>query len=52
MGIDLVKSIENKYSHTLINTALLIKKNTSKLSEAKIKEEIYSKSLNNIHLLI
>lgn len=51
-GIDLVKSIDNKYSHSLINTALLIKKTVSKLSEANIKEEIYSKSLNNIHLLI
>lgn len=52
LGINLVKSIDNKYSHTLVNTALLIKKNVSKLSETKIKEEIYSKSLNNIHLLI
>ncbi|MFL9830974.1 ABC-three component system middle component 2 [Flavobacterium sp. ST-87] len=52
IGIDLVNSIENTYSHSLISTALLIKKNISKLSEANIKEEIYSKSLNNIHLLI
>lgn len=52
IGIDLINSIENTYSHSLISTALLIKKNISKLSEANIKEEIYSKSLNNIHLLI
>lgn len=52
IGIDLVNSIDNTYSHSLISTALLIKKNISKLSEANIKEEIYSKSLNNIHLLI
>lgn len=52
IGIDLVNSIDNTYSHSLISTASLIKKNISKLSEANIKEEIYSKSLNNIHLLI
>jgi hypothetical protein len=51
-GIDLVKSIDNEYSHSLISTALLIKKDISKLSETKIKEEIYNKSLNNIHLVI
>lgn len=52
IGVELVKSIDNTYSHSLISTALLIKKNISKLSEANMKQEIYNKSLNNIHLLI
>lgn len=51
-GYELVYSIDNLYSKNLISTALLIKKNISKLSEANMKEEISSKSLNNIHLLI
>lgn len=51
-GIELVISIDNDYSSKLLNTSKLIKKNISSLSEVKMKEEIYSKSLNNIHLLI
>lgn len=51
-GYNLVRSINNSYSINMFNTAILIKKNISKLSETNMKEEIYNKSLNNIHLLI
>lgn len=51
-GIELVKSIDNPYSLSLLEIAFFIKKNICKMSEQNMKEEIYSKSLNNIHLLI
>lgn len=51
VGIDVVNDIKNPFSDRMRANALLIKKNISKMSETKIKEEINSKSLNNIHLL-
>ncbi len=51
VGIEIVNDIENPFAERMRANALLIKKNISKLSDTKIKEEINSKSLNNIHLL-
>lgn len=51
IGIETVNDIDNPFSNRMKENALLIKKNISKMSETKIKEEINSKSLNNIHLL-
>lgn len=51
LGIEVVSEIKNPFSDRMKANALLIKKNISKMSETRIKEEINSKSLNNIHLL-
>ncbi|WP_339919472.1 ABC-three component system middle component 2 [uncultured Flavobacterium sp.] len=51
IGLEIVKGIKNEYSTQMYLNALLIKKTISKLSEAKIREEISNKSLNNIHLI-
>lgn len=51
VGIEVVNNIKNPFSDRMRANALLIKKNISKMSETKIKEEINSRSLNNINLL-
>lgn len=51
LGIEVVNGIHNPFSERMKANAILIKKNISKMSEMKIKEEINLKSLNNIHLL-
>ncbi|MEP3569749.1 MAG: ABC-three component system middle component 2, partial [Flavobacteriaceae bacterium] len=51
LGIDTVNDIDNPFSNRMKDNAQLVKSNISRMSETKIKEEISSKSLNNIHLI-
>ena len=51
LGVEVVDNIKNPFSERMRANALIIKKTVSKMSDTKIKQQINSKSLNNIHLL-
>lgn len=51
IGINVVSDIVNPFADRMKQNAMMIKRDISKMSESKIKEEISSKSLNNIHLI-